>query len=241
MPDPRCKSMSKYPLEKKNIILLHGALGAKAELAGLHQALALNNNVFALEFDGHGQTPIKNGFSIPDFADNLRDFIQDNNLEGADVFGYSMGGYVALYLAAQQPALISRIVTLGTKFLWSPEAAEQEVRRLNPDMIEEKVPKFAAYLAQLHGTDLWKSNMRNTAQLMRDLGNNELLESRFEAIQNTCFIGLGQRDTMVSLEETRHAVHKMPYASFFSLADTEHPLTKVDTGLLAATIDEVLT
>jgi pimeloyl-ACP methyl ester carboxylesterase len=224
----------------KNVILLHGALGAKVELAGLEQALAHQYKVFSLEFDGHGQTPIKNGFSISDFADTLRDFMQANQLEGADVFGYSMGGYVALYLAAEHPGLIGRIVTLGTKFHWTPEAAAQEVRMLNPDVIEEKVPKFAAYLAKLHGADLWKQNMRNTAQLMLDLGNGELLESRFAAIQSPCFIGLGQRDTMVSLEETQHAVHEIPNAVFFSLDNTEHPLAKVDVRILVEKMDEVL-
>ncbi len=224
----------------RKLILLHGALGAKAELAALEKALAKNFQVHTLEFDGHGQTAIQAGFSILDFAENLRSFIQANKLEGADVFGYSMGGYVALYLAAEHPGLLGRIITLGTKFHWTPEAAAKEVRMLNPDIIEEKVPKFAQYLAQLHGADLWKENMRNTAQLMLDLGNNELLANRFASIQNPCFIGLGERDVMVPLEETQNAVNKLPNASFFSLTDTEHPIGKVDVELLAGKIMEVL-
>lgn len=227
-------------MTQKSIILLHGALGAKAELAALEKVLAKNYQVHTLEFDGHGQTAIRAGFSIPDFGENLRSFILANKLEGADVFGYSMGGYVALYLAAEQANLLGRIVSLGTKFHWSPEAATKEVRMLNPDVIEEKVPKFAAYLAQLHGADLWKENMRNTAQLMLDLGNKELLANRFASIQNTCFIGLGERDVMVTFEETQNAVNKLPNASFFSLTDTEHPIGKVDVELLAGKIEEVL-
>jgi pimeloyl-ACP methyl ester carboxylesterase len=224
----------------RKIILLHGALGASAELVALEKALTEKFDVYTLEFDGHGQTALGKDFSVPHFAENLHAFIEANELHGADVFGYSMGGYVALYLAAEHPNLLGRIVTLGTKFHWTPEAAAQEVRMLNPDIIEEKVPKFAAYLAQLHGADLWKENMRNTAQLMLDLGNNELLASRFSSIQNPCFIGLGERDVMVTLEETQNAVNKLPNASFFSLANTEHPLAKVDVELLAGKIEEVL-
>lgn len=222
------------------IILLHGALGASAELVALEKALSQNFSVYTLEFDGHGQTEIGKDFSVPHFAENLHDFIEENELHGADVFGYSMGGYVALYLAAKAPEMIGRIVTLGTKFHWTPEAAAQEVRMLTPEIIEEKVPKFAAYLAQLHGADSWKQNMRNTAQLMLDLGNLELLGSRFASIQNRCFIGLGERDVMVTLEETQNAVNRMPNASFYRLANTEHPLAKVDVELLAGKIDEVL-
>jgi hypothetical protein len=45
---------------------------------------------------------------------------------------------------------------------------------------------------------------------------------------------------MVTLEETQNAVNKLPNASFFSLANTEHPLAKVDVELLAGKIEEVL-
>lgn len=224
----------------RKIILLHGALGASAELVALEKALTEKFDVYTPEFDGHGQSALGKDFSVPHFAENLRDFIEANELHGADVFGYSMGGYVALYLAAEAPKMFGRIVTLGTKFHWTPEAAAQEVRMLNPEIIEEKVPKFAAYLAQLHGANSWKQNMRNTAQLMLDLGKQELLGNRFASIQNTCFIGLGERDVMVTLEETQNAVNQIPNASFFSLANTEHPLAKVDVVLLAEKIVEVL-
>jgi pimeloyl-ACP methyl ester carboxylesterase len=51
-----------------------------------------------------------------------------------------MGGYVALKTAVLHPGRIEAIVTLGTKFHWDPENASNEVRMLNPEKIEEKVP-----------------------------------------------------------------------------------------------------
>jgi pimeloyl-ACP methyl ester carboxylesterase len=222
------------------LILLHGALGAAAELRALQESLAAKHQVYVLEFEGHGQTALRHGFSIPDFAANLRNFIQANELEGAYVFGYSMGGYVALYLAAEAPGLLGRIVTLGTKFHWTPEAAAQEVRMLNPERIEEKVPKFATYLAQLHGAERWKENMHNTAQLMLELGRHELLAKRFATIPNRCFIGLGDRDAMVTPEEMQNAVNQLPKATFFTLHNTEHPLAKVDVQLLAQQLETLL-
>ena len=47
--------------------------------------------------------------------------------------GHSMGGYVALKLALKRPELVDRIITLGTKFNWTPEVAAKEVKMLNPD------------------------------------------------------------------------------------------------------------
>jgi pimeloyl-ACP methyl ester carboxylesterase len=224
----------------KNIILLHGALGSKAELIPLAKTLAQHFQVHILEFEGHGERSLNNGFSIPRFAENLKDFITVNQLEGSAVFGYSMGGYVALYLAANHPGLFGDIITLGTKFHWTPEAAIQEVRMLNPDKIEEKVPKFAAYLAQLHGNDTWKIQMTRTAQLMLDLGNNELLQNRFADIKNICHLLLGDSDEMVTQEETQKASFAIPNATFKLLENTVHPIARVNVDLLAEKIREVL-
>lgn len=224
----------------KNLILLHGALGSKAELMPLREALKANYQVHILEFEGHGARPVQVGFSIPDFAQNLKTFILDNHLIGADVFGFSMGGYVGLYLAAQNPGLIGRIITLGTKFNWNQETAATESKKLDPEKIEEKVPKFARYLASLHGDTFWKTNVQLTATLMRALGDENLLESHFSHIQNNCFIGLGSLDTLVSLEETENAIDQIPHAQFYSLANTPHPIAQVDPIILAKKISELL-
>ncbi len=226
--------------QMNKIIILHGALGAKIELTPLENALAQNFEVHALEFEGHGSTPLFSDFSIPNFAENLREFIEENQLHGAAIFGYSMGGYVALYLASDYPEMVGDIITLGTKFDWSPTTAMQEAKMLNPDKIEEKVPKFAAYLVTLHGADYWKIQMKNTAQLMLDLGANELLQKRLASIENRCFIGLGDSDEMVSREETLAAVEALPNADFFTLENTAHPIGKVDVGILARKINALL-
>lgn len=225
---------------RKNLILLHGALGASSELRSLATKLNEHFDVHVMEFQGHGVTPSKDVFSITAFAEQLQRFIDGKNLKGAAVFGFSMGGYVALYLATQQPELMSRIVTLGTKFHWTPESAALEIRKLNPMKIQEKVPKFAAYLAQLHGESNWQELMQNTANMMLELGNNELLENRFSLIQNPCFIGLGDSDDMVTIGESIRAVDQIPQAKFYSLEDTPHPINRVDLDRLGAKLCEFL-
>src|SRR6266403_2658875 len=106
----------------KPILLLHGAIGAKDQLEPLAKELsALGHQTYSFNFSGHGQTPFQNSFGIQQFADELLEFVVKSHLIRPLVFGYSMGGYVALYLASQKPGLFSEIITLGTKFEWSPE------------------------------------------------------------------------------------------------------------------------
>lgn len=221
----------------KNIILLHGAIGAKDQLESLAAELKQQGyNVFTLSFSGHGQTPFASNFGIEQFALELEQFIKINNLDKPTVFGYSMGGYVALYLAHQNPNILGNIITLGTKFEWSPEIAQKEVKMLDSKIIIEKVPKFAETLQKRHGQD-WELLLQKTAEMMISLGNNKALTlNNFASIENKALIGLADKDNMVSLEETTAVYKQLKNGAMYMLPNTKHPIETVDVGLLVVFI-----
>jgi esterase/lipase len=223
----------------KTIILLHGAIGAKDQLEPLVVELKQQGyNVFTLSFSGHGQTPFQTHFGIEQFALELEQFIKENNLQQPTVFGYSMGGYVVLYLAHQQPALLGNIITLGTKFEWSPSIAQKEVKMLDSKTIIEKVPKFAEALQKRHGED-WELLLQKTAEMMLSLGNkNALSLNDFTAIENKVLIGLADKDNMVSLEETTAVYKQLKNGAMYMLPSTKHPIESVNVKLLLQVIKE---
>jgi pimeloyl-ACP methyl ester carboxylesterase len=221
----------------KTILLLHGALGAAKQLESLSDALKNDFQVHCLEFEGHGQTPSEKPFSIDGFVDNLKDYLDEKNLRNIIVFGYSMGGYVALKLAAQNPEYFEKIITLGTKFHWTTEAAEKEVQYLNPDKIEVKLPAYAAMLDALHVADSWKTVMQKTVDMMLRLGNGEATSDElFKQIEVPCCLCLGDKDQMVSRDETMRIAELISNAEFELLEDTVHPIDRVDVARLAALI-----
>lgn len=216
----------------KNILLIHGALGASAQFNTLKEKLADTFNVYTLEFPGHGKTRSTANFSIPIFAESLKDFIYVNQLQQVTIFGYSMGGYVALYLASKKPELIEKIITLGTKFDWNPESALKESQLLNPEKIQEKVPAFAKSLESLHGEN-WKNVLQQTASMMIAMGEkNPLNESDFNQIKCACILGVGDSDTMVSQEETKRVANWIKNSEFYLLENTIHPIEKVSVEKL---------
>src|SRR5262245_9692322 len=122
----------------QHIILLHGAIGAKDQLAPLVNELSSDFRVHYFSFTGHGGEPMpEEDFSIELFAKQLLNYLDTSKLEQAHLFGYSMGGYVAMYFARQYPERVIRLITLATKFEWNESIAAREVKMLDPMKLEE--------------------------------------------------------------------------------------------------------
>jgi pimeloyl-ACP methyl ester carboxylesterase len=235
------------------LILIHGALGAAEQLASLHEALVTQREAAGLsetqapilihELAGHGQTPVRkaDGLAIEAMAEDLAALLDECNWSGVDVFGYSMGGYVALHLAHEQPERIGRVLTLGTKLAWDPATAARETKLLDPDTIQAKVPAFAETLAQRHGEARWRALCHETAALLRNLGDRPLLDAAaFARIEQPVCIGVGDRDGTVSIEECVAAYRALPHGALAVLPRTPHPLDRVPTHELVALITGVL-
>jgi pimeloyl-ACP methyl ester carboxylesterase len=219
------------------LILLHGALGSRTQLDALAEQLARHYEVHALNFPGHGGTPLPEEFSIPCFARHVQQYCTEKGLAKVAIFGYSMGGYVALYLARQQPALVGRVITLATKFHWDGATAAREVKMLQPDIIQQKVPQFASVLAERHQPADWKEVLRQTAHMLAGLGQQNVLGPEdLKAITCPCLLMLGDRDKMVTLEETVAVYHQLPHGQLAVLPNTPHPLEGVATDRLAGMI-----
>lgn len=228
---------SKIPL-----VLLHGALGTQAQFDALLPLLSHTFNVHTLDFEGHGQrAPSDRPFRIEYFAENVLHYLDTQGISQTHIFGYSMGGCVALYLALNQPERVSSLFTLATKLDWTPEAAAKEVGLLDADKILAKVPRFAEALQVQHG-DHWREVLEKTAALLHGLGEKRLLNpGDFAVIQQRTRIAVGDRDTTVSVEESLAAYCALPNGEFQVLPNTPHPFEKVSPPLLANAIREFFT
>ena len=224
----------------KNLLILHGALGTADLMNPLKSALQDDFKVHSLSFSGHGDAPFnENGFGIEAFAKEVKAYLQTNNLENIPVFGYSMGGYVALHLESVHPNRFSQITTLGTKFDWNPESARHESSRLVPAVISEKVPRFAALLDSRHQD--WERLVESTAQMMRSLGDAPLLTTEnMGEIKCPITIMLGDADNMVSHDESEKAAQNLPNGQFKLLENCPHPIEKVNAEMLANVLKSLI-
>ncbi len=223
--------------QRPPLVLLHGALGAAAQFSPLSELLSPYFRVLTFDFAGHGgRSAAPDGWRMQHFVEELAAWLQAELTQPAQFLGYSMGGYVALALAAQHPALVRGVVTLGTKFVWDEATAAHEAARLDPAVISAKVPVFAATLTERHTAGAgWEAVVRGTADLLRDLGRAPLLTPDvLTTIAQPVRVLVGDRDATVSIEETAAAYRVLPAGQLGVLPGTPHPLERVVPLMLVA-------
>jgi len=222
----------------QTLLLLHGAIGAKSQFERLVPALGDDLAVHTLDFEGHGERPDGGRpFRMNYFVENVLAYLDERNLAEVDLFGHSMGGYVALLTAVQAPQRVRRVFTLGTMFTWSPEIAQKQLRNMDADKIVEKVPRFAEALAARHTALDWRDNMAKSAEMTADLGQNPLLTDDVLAqIEQPVIVSLGDRDRATSLEECAAAARVLPNGALQVFPNTKHPLEQIDVEMLATAV-----
>lgn len=218
---------------KRPLILLHGALGSKEQFKDLAESLKGDFDIRTFNFAGHGGKVCTEAFSIDVFAHDLHRFMEIEHIDKADLFGYSMGGYIALRFAADHPDMVGKIMTLGTKFDWTPESAAREVKMLDVATIEEKVPQFAEELQKRHDPIDWKEVVSKTADMMQRLGDGEAMDLQGLNLQHKVQISVGDLDRVVKFGEAVAASRQLSNATFVPIPGGKHPLEQVDTNMLA--------
>nr|WP_269669538.1 alpha/beta hydrolase [Paenibacillus sp. GSMTC-2017] len=108
------------------LILLHGGLATIDMMFGqLLPALAKTRQVIAVELQAHGHTAdIDRPLSYEQMADDTAALIKHLGLKNADVFGFSMGGGVALQTAIRHPDVVRKLVVASAPYKsdgWYPD------------------------------------------------------------------------------------------------------------------------
>lgn len=226
----------------EDLLLLHGAIGSKEQLAPLAALLGDSYSIHNISFIGHGGDRFaEDELSLELFAKQVQEYLSEKDIESVNVFGYSMGGYVAMILAKKDPRKIKKIITLATKFHWDETVAANEIKFLDPEKIEQKIPAFAQQLKARHHPNDWKLLLEKTTNMLLAMGQKNPLQLQdYTDIQTPSLLLLGDRDKMITLDETLAVYRQLPNAQFGMLPATGHPIEQVDVELLAFFIKRFL-
>jgi pimeloyl-ACP methyl ester carboxylesterase len=219
---------------KPPLLLVHGALGNKDMFTPLLPTLQSFYDLHPIELAGHGKTTAEEyEFSVYGFVNQVEDYIFTRQLQGAYYFGYSLGGYIGLILAAEKPDLLGKVFTLATKLAWDGSLAQKEADMLRPDVLLEKNPGFVQTLRELHPATQWQTLTANTAQLMLELGQRPIICKELLAlITIPVRLAVGDKDKLVTLEETIQAYRSLAIGQLQVFPSTPHLWEKMKYPLI---------
>ena len=99
------------------LVVLHGAYMTIATMGEIVASLAETRQVVAVELQGHGHTAdIDRPITYEGMADDTAALLRHLGIEKANVFGYSMGGGVALQIAIRHPEVVRKLVVASASY-----------------------------------------------------------------------------------------------------------------------------
>jgi pimeloyl-ACP methyl ester carboxylesterase len=221
----------------KPLLLIHGIGGSWRSWQTILDPLVAEREVIAVDLPGHGETPALSGeTSIRTLADALTDFINQNNLNGVDAVGSSMGARLVLELARRGGAL-GAVISLNPGGFWqnwqipffyhSINLSIKLVRLLQPVMpaLTGNAISRSLLFAQFSARP-WRippkvalDEMRSFAaspvfdELLYHLAYGEEQEGAATgAIEHPLIIGWGRRDRVCLPGQSKLALEKFPDA-----------------------------
>jgi esterase len=110
---------SKIEGEGKPFIIMHGFLGMSDNWKTLAlQYVNAGFQVHILDLRNHGRSFHSDEFTYEAMVQDVFEYCQGNQLDKVDVLGHSMGGKVAMLLAATHPELVDKLIVadIGPKY-----------------------------------------------------------------------------------------------------------------------------
>src|SRR4051794_38547249 len=121
------------------LLLLHGGLfDIEEQFGALLPALSAGRRVVGIDLQGHGRTnDIDRPLSVANLAADAVAVLDQLGLEQVDVFGFSLGGAVAVELAVSHPERVRRLIASSISISRDGERGQntQAVSEMTVDML----------------------------------------------------------------------------------------------------------
>jgi pimeloyl-ACP methyl ester carboxylesterase len=96
--------------ENRTLIILHGFFASSRNWRQIAKKLAEYYHVYIVDMRNHGLSPHAPEMDYPAMADDLAVFMDELDLQTADLLGHSMGGKVAMWFALTQPERVDHLI-----------------------------------------------------------------------------------------------------------------------------------
>ena len=245
------------------LVMIHGGLGGGEGCAQMmeHHAEVLSESFQLIAYDrraaGRSETP-DDGYSIPNYAQDLHSLLQHLDVKRAHVLGSSAGGPIALQFALDHPEMTQSLLLINT--MTYVEESEREVRQRELDEIKQVLKdrgKEAAVEAGLNSRwpGLADSNPEQFSRLrainleqfdgivktiQSYLDIRDSLESRLHELSMPSMIVHGDADSRINIMCGLQLHQGIAGSEFHVIPGAEHGLLTIEARRTRGLIEEFL-
>lgn len=221
------------------LVLVHGFAANKYSnwiQAGWVGELSPDHHVIALDCRGHGRSEKPHDsahYGTPNMAADVIRLMDHLGIDSTDIFGYSMGGMIALRALVDYPKRFRKVVLGGIGSMSSPAArgrpnvvAGLRARKLSD--VKDAVARGFRILAEANGADL------AALAACMGAGRSPVSNEDLAAISTPVLVAVGGDDAIISEPDKLAAA--IPGAQFVSVPGKDHVGVVTDQRLKDAVV-----
>jgi pimeloyl-ACP methyl ester carboxylesterase len=211
------------------LLLLHGHPSQAVEWAPILRQLTAAHRVIAIDFLGYGESDAPDiDYSIATQTEMVKGLLDVLKIPQTDVLGFSMGGWVALKLAADHPDIVRRLVVIdngGLKFSntltadsFTPKTL-QEYREFEALQSNRRLPDFIARdIMRILQDKAWV--FRRVAESL--LSFRDALDGELAKVRMPVLVIWGKEDRLIPHEVALRLQRELPHAKLVTLEGCGH-------------------
>ncbi|QWF71422.1 alpha/beta fold hydrolase [Methylomonas paludis] len=94
------------------LLILHGFFASARNWRSIAKQLAQQRQVFVLDMRNHGSSDHHVHMDYPAMAEDVRLFMDNQQIDTADIIGHSMGGKIAMWFALHYPQRLGKLIVV---------------------------------------------------------------------------------------------------------------------------------
>lgn len=196
------------------------------------------HHVYTPDLRGHGKAKREQGpWMIAHFAEDLKHYMNENEISRATICGLSLGGYVALHFAAHHSERISSLILCDTRADGDSNEAKDKryalMQKITKDGLEgfaEDFSKQVLSVESLRNTELQenlkeeilKNRQEDVLMTLGALASRRDSTSLLHRIEVPTLVVVGDDDRITPVDVNRTLAENLPHAEFRMIPHAGH-------------------
>ena len=216
------------------VVLLHGLWDSSGLWQPAMEHLSAHYQLYAPDLPAHGQTPPRRPWKLREVAALLASWMRSLALPPATVIGHSMGGALAIMLAAAEPGLVNQLALVNAAGLPMQLPFLQAFVRTGLNFTDRQTTRYNARYGspnRLQAPAIWQA----THEVL-----NCDVRPDLKAVRCPTLIVWGMRDPLLPVQSAVALQHAIPGAELALLPNVRHQVPRQVPALLHTILDDFL-